>query len=51
MNIRKGKDLKGIWLNKNEKEKLISLIEGNYKEELVDLIFKIYKRDKESFLK
>lgn len=45
VNPKKNKIIKSVWfLNENEYLELISYLEGNYKEEAFDLLFKIYKR-------
>ena len=44
VNNRKGKELKHFWCNPGEYEELIIMLEGNYKEEVLDIIFKIYHR-------
>ena len=51
MNVHKGMNLVRLWLNDSEESKIISYLEGNYKDELFDLMNEIYKRDKDGFLK
>lgn len=44
MNPRKNKKLHSLWLTDEEYLNMISYLDGNYKEEAMELIFQIYKR-------
>lgn len=43
-NKRAGMELKSIWFKKGEFKKLIHALEGNFSDQIVDIIYDIYKR-------
>jgi hypothetical protein len=52
-NLKKKLNLnfKGVWVSDKEKNNLISYLEGNNQEQLINLLHEIYNRDKSGFLK
>lgn len=44
MNPRKNRMCKNVWIDEKELKELINAIEGNYQDQVFDLIFKIHRR-------
>lgn len=43
-NLRKNQEMKSIWFKKREYQKLINALEGNFHEEVLNIIYEIWKR-------
>jgi hypothetical protein len=44
MNKRKGKLIRTIWLTYEEEQRLRHALDGNFNDEVLDIIFSVYKR-------